>query len=86
MKDIITTEEGHEVHHLVLAEEVSFFNKPSLVKQLETIPLNSKVIIDCSNSKAIAHDVLELIKDYETNAKTKGITIEKINFIEPDHL
>ena len=86
MKETITTEEGHEVHHLVLAEEVSFFNKASVIKELEEIPANSKVIIDCSKSKAIAHDVLELIKDYEIHAKTKNITVEKIKFIEPAYL
>ncbi len=86
MKETITTEEGHEVHHIVLAEEVSFFNKASVIKELDEIPANSKVIIDCSNSKSIAHDVLELIKDYEVNAKTRNITVVKINFIEPAYL
>jgi len=83
MKDTVTTEEGHEVHHLVLAEEVSFFNKASVIKELEDIPANSKVIIDCTNSKSIAYDVVELIRDYRSNAKTKNITIETINFVEP---
>jgi MFS superfamily sulfate permease-like transporter len=83
MKETVTTEEGHEVHHLVLAEEVSFFNKASVIKELEKIPLNSKVIIDCTKSKSIAHDVLELIQDYRSNAKLKNITVETINFIEP---
>jgi SulP family sulfate permease len=86
MKETVTTDQGKEIHHLVLAEEVSFFNKASVIKELEEIPVNSKVIIDCSSSKAIAHDVLELIKDYEVNAKTKNITVEKINFIEPVYL
>ena len=86
MKDVVTTEEGHEVHHLVLAKEVSFFNKANVIKELDEIPANSKVIIDCSKSKAIAHDVLELIKDYEIHAKTKNITVEKIKFIEPAFL
>lgn len=83
MKKVVTAEEGHEVHHLVLAEEVSFFNKASVLKALDGIPYNSKVIIDCTQSKSIAHDVLELIKNFESNAKTKNITVEKINFIEP---
>ncbi|HAW50889.1 MAG TPA: hypothetical protein DCX54_00975 [Flavobacteriales bacterium] len=83
MKDVVTTEEGHEIHHLVLAEEVSFFNKASVVKALGSIPENSQVIIDCTKSKSIAYDVVELIKDYSINAKTKNITVEKINFIEP---
>ncbi len=83
LKELETTENGQEVHHLELAQEVSFFNKASVLKVLDDIPPNSRVIIDCSKSKSIAHDVLELIRDYETNAKTKNITVKKINFIEP---
>ncbi len=83
MKETVTTEEGQEVHHLVLAEEVSFFNKASVIKELEEIPANSKVIIDCTKSKSIAHDVLEIITNYRINAKRKNITVETINFIEP---
>ena len=82
MKDV-TSENGTNVHHFVLAEEVSFFNKASVVKALEGIPPNSKVIFDYSNSKSIAYDVVELIKEYEVNAKTKNITVEKIKFTEP---
>ncbi len=83
MKETVTTEEGHQVHHLVLAEEVSFFNKASVIKELEEIPENSKVIIDCSNSKSISYDVVELIRDFRSNAKTKNIAVETVNFIEP---
>ena len=86
MKETITTEEGQEVHHLVLAEEVSFFNKANVIKELAEIPANSKVVIDFSKSKSVAHDVLELIKDYEINAKTRNITVEKIKFIKPAYL
>lgn len=83
MKDVITAREGHEVHHLVLAEEVSFFNKASVIKALDAIPANSKVIIDCSKSKSIAYDVVELIQEYKANARAKKITVETVNFIEP---
>ncbi|HLF47215.1 MAG TPA: SulP family inorganic anion transporter [Chitinophagaceae bacterium] len=86
MKDVVTTEEGHEVHQLILAEEVSFFNKANILKELDNIPANSKVVIDFSKSKSVAHDVLELIRDYEINAKTKNIAVEKIKFIEPAYL
>jgi len=83
MKEVITTENGVNTYHLVLAEEVSFFNKASVIRELEEIPENSKVVIDCTNSKSIDYDVVELIKNYENNAKTRNITVEKINFIEP---
>ncbi len=83
LKDLVTTVEGIQVHHLVLAQEVSFFNKASVLNALDVIPENSKVIIDCTHSKSIAYDVVEIIQNYKINAKTKNITVETINFIEP---
>ena len=83
LKEVITTEEGNQVHHLVLAQEVSFFNKASVLKALDVIPKNSKVIIDCTHSKSISYDVVEIIQNYKINAKTKNIMVETINFIEP---
>ena len=76
MRDTQSTEDGQEVHHIVLAEEVSFFNKASISEVLNRIPQNSKVIIDFERSKAVAHDVLELIDDYKTNAETRNIQVE----------
>ncbi len=83
LKDIVTTEDGTQVHQLVLAEEVSFFNKANVMNALDVIPKNSKVIIDCTHSKSISYDVVEIIQNYKINAKTKNITVETINFIEP---
>lgn len=80
LKDNISNDQGKVVHHLVLAEEVSFFNKASLLNTLDSIPNGSKVIFDFSNSKSVAYDVIELIRDYDLNAKTKNIEVEKINF------
>lgn len=83
MKDILTNENSHPVHHIVLAEEVSFFNKASIIKALDNIPAHSAVIIDCSNSKSIAYDVAEYIRDYAKNARDKQIEVKLINFIDP---
>lgn len=83
MKEVLTSQDGVQVHQLVLAEEVSFFNKASILNALNSIPKNSKVILDCTHSKSISYDIVELIKDFEVNAKTKNIELQKINFIEP---
>jgi len=83
MQDTKSTADGRDVHHIVLAEEVSFFNKASIIAALEAIPANSKVIIDCSNSKSISYDVVEFIRDYHLHAKLKHIDVETIAFIEP---
>lgn len=83
MKTTVTKENEHAIHHLVLAEEVSFFNKASIINALESIPKNSKVVIDCTNSKSIAYDVVEFIRDYKSHAKLKNIDVETVGFIEP---
>jgi len=83
MKDIISSEHGQRIHHLVLAEEVSFFNKANILNALNNIPSGSKVIIDASKTKSIDYDVIEIIKNFEQNAKNKNITIETINLIDP---
>ena len=67
----------------MLAEEVSFFSKASIIQALDAVPVNSKVIIDCTKSRSIAYDVVEFIRDYRINAKLKNITVETIAFIEP---
>ncbi len=83
MKDTQTTNNGVPVRHIVLAEEVSFFNKASILQVLEEIPANSKVVIDCSQSKSIAYDVAEFIRDYQLHAKLKNIEVETIGFVPP---
>ncbi|MFD0912249.1 SulP family inorganic anion transporter [Methylophilus luteus] len=86
IKQTRTTKDGQDVYELALAEEVSFFNKASILEVLEAIPPNSKVIIDCTNSKAIAYDVVEFIHGYQQHAKLKNITVETIAFNPPKHL
>jgi len=81
LKEKVKNEDGQEIHHLVLAQEVSFFNKANVIQALDSIPANTKVIIDFSKSKSVAYDVLEIVKDFEINAKTKNIIVEKIKFM-----
>jgi MFS superfamily sulfate permease-like transporter len=83
MKRTETDVEGRKVYHIELAQEVSFFNKASIISALESIPKNAKVIIDCSNSKSISYDVVEFIRDYHLHAKLKNIDVETVAFIAP---
>ncbi|MBA2746280.1 MAG: SulP family inorganic anion transporter, partial [Flavisolibacter sp.] len=66
----------NEEHHVTLSEEVTFLNKGSIMKLLNNIPDNSKLVIEGSKSKAIHHDVVEILEDFHLNAKTKNIKIE----------
>lgn len=83
LKDSIKDENGYVTHHIVFAEEVSFFNKASVLKVLDSITENSKVILDFSNSKSVAYDVVELVKDYIVQAKYKNIQVQTVKFNYP---
>lgn len=82
LKKIVENNNGDTIHHITLAEEVSFFNKASIINLLETLPNNTTVILDCSNSKSISYDVVEIFKDYRETAVTKNIKFQTIGLVE----
>ncbi|WP_423148838.1 SulP family inorganic anion transporter [Rubrolithibacter danxiaensis] len=65
-----------------LAEEVSFLNKAAIQHTLNQLPSQSEVIIDGSRARFIDMDVLEIIKDFRCNAKTKEIKVSLKNIRE----
>ena len=77
-RDTVDNQNDLETHHIVLAEEVSFFNKPSILKKLNSLPENSKVILDFTNSKSVAFDVIELVKDFSAKAHHRNISVETV--------
>jgi MFS superfamily sulfate permease-like transporter len=78
-------EEYHDgdIIHIDLAQEVSFLNKASIKETLVSIPENSKVIINASDTVYIAHDVLDLIKEFKKiRAKDENIKVKLVGFKE----
>jgi MFS superfamily sulfate permease-like transporter len=55
-----------DVIHIDLAQEVSFLNKAAIKSTLSSIPENSKVIINAHDTVYIAHDILDLIREFKT--------------------
>ena len=76
-------EEYHDgdVIHIDLAQEVSFLNKAAIKETLASIPENSKVIINASDTVYIAHDVLDLIKEFKKiRSKEENIKVKLVGF------
>lgn len=71
-------EDEHKKIHLALAEEVSFLNKGSILREFRNIPYGAEVIIDCSRSKVIDQDVMEAIENFIDSAKNKNISVQCI--------
>lgn len=55
-----------DIIHIDLAQEVSFLNKAAIKSTLKAIPENSKVVISAHDTVYIAHDILDLIKEFTT--------------------
>jgi MFS superfamily sulfate permease-like transporter len=76
-------EEFHDgdVIHIDLAQEVSFLNKAAIKSTLASIPEGSKVIINAADTVYIAHDVLDLIKEFKKiRSKEENIKVKLVGF------
>ena len=60
---------------VVFPENVSFLNKASLKVLLKKVDNNSELHIDATHSKRIEQDIIEVLKEFKTQAKTRGIKL-----------
>ncbi|ESU20327.1 sulfate transporter [Flavobacterium enshiense DK69] len=73
--------EDGDIIHIDLAQEVSFLNKAAIKLTLKNLPEDSQVVINASDTVYIAHDVIDLIKEFkEVNAVEKRIELSLIGF------
>lgn len=78
MLDVTETDSGNVIR-LELSEDVTFLNKANILKTLNQMPNDTKVIIDASRCVEIEHDVNEIIEDFIEGAKYRDIEVEVIN-------
>lgn len=60
---------------LYLSENVSFWNRASILKVLQDVKPNSKLTIDAQYSVNIDHDVAEIIQDFHENAHLSKVDV-----------
>ena len=58
------------------AEEVTFFNKGSILKELDNIPEDTLLHLDIENTIYLDDDVLEILDDFWEKAKIRNIDIK----------
>jgi MFS superfamily sulfate permease-like transporter len=70
-----------DIIHIDLAQEVSFLNKAAIKSTLKSIPENSKVVINAQDTVYIAHDILDLIREFKsTRAIDENIKVKLKGF------
>lgn len=73
--------EDGDIIHIDLAQEVSFLNKAAIKQTLNDIPENSRVVINAHDTEYIAHDVLDLIREFkEIRAHDENIKVKLKGF------
>jgi MFS superfamily sulfate permease-like transporter len=75
--------EGEEVDDgkikMTLAEEVTFFNKGAILKELDSIPPNSFLELDVTKTRYLDHDIIEILEDFAFKANERNIDIKLVS-------
>lgn len=64
---------------MTLAEEVTFFNKGAILKELDKLPKNSFLELDVRKTRYLDNDIIEILDDFAFKAKERNITIKLIS-------
>ena len=64
---------------MTLAEEVTFFNKGTILKELDNLPENSFLELDVRKTRYLDNDIIEILDDFSHKAKLRNITIKLVS-------
>ncbi|HHB79843.1 MAG TPA: SulP family inorganic anion transporter [Saprospiraceae bacterium] len=64
---------------MTLAEEVTFFNKGAILKELDSLPNDSYLELDVTKTRFLDNDIIEILEDFAVKARERNITIKLIS-------
>ena len=64
---------------MTLAEEVTFFNKGAILKELDSLPKDSYLELDVRKTRFLDNDIVEILEDFSGKAKSRNIDIKLIS-------
>ncbi|WP_459210864.1 SulP family inorganic anion transporter [Aquimarina rhabdastrellae] len=64
---------------MTLAEEVTFFNKGAILKELDSLPNDTYLDLDVRKTRYLDNDIIEILEDFAFKAKEKSIDIKLIS-------
>ena len=70
---------GVQKMKMTLAEEVTFFNKGAILKELDALPENSYLELDVTKTRYLDNDIIEILEDFAFKAKQRNIDIKLIS-------
>ena len=60
---------------MTLAEEVTFFNKATILKELDQLPENTALELDVRKTRYLDNDIIEILEDFIEKARNRNINI-----------
>jgi len=70
---------GKVKYKITLAEEVTFFNKGAILKELDQLPEDSYLELDVRKTRYLDNDIVEILEDFSEKAKSRNISIKLIS-------
>jgi len=64
---------------MTLAEEVTFFNKGAILKELDALPENSYLELDVRQTRYLDYDIIEILESFSEKRRNKNIDIKLIS-------
>jgi len=64
---------------MTLAEEVTFFNKGAILKELDSLPRDTYLELDVRKTRYLDNDIIEILDDFAFKAKERNIDIQLIS-------
>ena len=64
---------------MTLAEEVTFFNKGAILKELDNLPENSFLELDVRKTRYLDNDIIEILEDFAFKANARNINTKLIS-------
>jgi len=64
---------------MTLAEEVTFFNKGAILKELDALPENSNLELDVRKTRYLDNDIIEILEDFSEKARNRNINIKLVS-------
>jgi MFS superfamily sulfate permease-like transporter len=64
---------------ITLAEEVTFFNKGAILKELDSLPRDTYLELDVRKTRYLDNDIIEILDDFAFKAKERNIDIKLIS-------
>ena len=64
---------------ITLAEEVTFFNKGAILRELDNLPIDTYLELDVRKTRYLDNDIIEILDDFTYKAKERNIDIKLIS-------